>query len=178
MITERKLSSQARKHLPSGSFVFPKQRKYPIEDKPPRNALARVSQHGSSEQKTKVRAAVHSKYPDIGEHLIDQLIPAPPKNESSWAWKSRALGRDRVFCPVCDQPFNLEHAQIQGARNEQGVYGYRCPHCGAFIDGDNEHPPTAGAIFHGETPTPGFESARAIANNLLDHCGHCPEDRE
>jgi|SRR5271157_2995382 len=70
MITERKLSYQARKHLPSGSFVFPGQRRYPIENKPhARNALARVAQHGSSSEKARVRSAVHSKYPDIGEGL-------------------------------------------------------------------------------------------------------------
>lgn len=81
-LQERKLSYQARKHLPKSDFVFPKGRRYPIEDKPhARNALARVSQHGSPSEKAKVRAAVHRKYPGIGENLIDQLIPAPPVDE-------------------------------------------------------------------------------------------------
>ncbi len=67
-VEERKLSYAAREKLSSGSFVFPKERRYPIPDKAhARNALARVAQHGSSEEKAKVRAAVHSKYPDIGE---------------------------------------------------------------------------------------------------------------
>jgi len=62
-----KLSHQERKHLKSSSFVFPGERRYPIEDKNhARNALARVSQHGSSSEKAKVRAEVHRKYPDIG----------------------------------------------------------------------------------------------------------------
>lgn len=62
-----KLTYKARKNLSGKSFVFPKDRAYPIEDKAhARNALARVSQHGSSEQKAKVRAAVHRKYPEIG----------------------------------------------------------------------------------------------------------------
>jgi len=73
---EKKLSYQARQNLPSSDFVFPKGRRYPIEDKPhARNALARVSQHGSSAEKAKVRSAVHSKYPGIGEGRV---------NESKW----------------------------------------------------------------------------------------------
>jgi hypothetical protein len=41
---------------------------YPIPDKPhARNALARVSQHGTPAEKAKVKAAVKAKYPDIGK---------------------------------------------------------------------------------------------------------------
>lgn len=62
-----KLTSKERKQLPTKSFALPGGR-YPIEDAShARNALARVSQHGSSEEQAKVRAAVHSKYPGIGE---------------------------------------------------------------------------------------------------------------
>lgn len=62
------LTAKTRSALNSKDFVFPAERKYPIEDKNhARNALARVSQHGSSEQKAKVRAAVHNKYPTIGQ---------------------------------------------------------------------------------------------------------------
>jgi len=32
-----------------------------------RNALARVSQHGSPTEKAKVRGAIHRKYPGIGK---------------------------------------------------------------------------------------------------------------
>lgn len=61
-----KLTAAARKHLSSGSFALPG-RRYPIEDKShARNALARVSQHGTPAEKAKVRAAVHRKYPGIG----------------------------------------------------------------------------------------------------------------
>jgi len=75
-VTERKLTSQARKNLPKSDFVFKKEKRYPIEDKAhARNALSRVSQNGSSSEKAKVRAAVHSKYPDIGECLVPPLGP-------------------------------------------------------------------------------------------------------
>ena len=66
--TGGKLTYQERKHLPKADFVFKAERKYPIEDKAhARNALARVSQFGSSSEKSKVRSAVHRKYPDIGQ---------------------------------------------------------------------------------------------------------------
>lgn len=71
------LTAKARQHLPRASFALPGKGigpkgagsgSYPIPDKShARNALARVSQHGSSEQKAKVRAAVHRKFPSIGE---------------------------------------------------------------------------------------------------------------
>jgi hypothetical protein len=71
-----KLDAAARKSLPKKDFALPSTRSksggkggYPIPDKShARNALARVSQHGSSEQKKEVRAKVHAKYPDIGKH--------------------------------------------------------------------------------------------------------------
>jgi uncharacterized protein DUF6582 len=63
-----KLTSKQRNRLSSSSFAEPKSRSYPIQDKShARNALARVSQHGSSAEKKQVRAAVHRKYPSIGK---------------------------------------------------------------------------------------------------------------
>lgn len=63
-----KLTSEERSELDSGDFVFPEDRSYPIHDEShARNALARVSQHGSAEEKVKVRAAVHRKYPHIAQ---------------------------------------------------------------------------------------------------------------
>lgn len=65
-ITEKKLTHKERKKLPKGSFVFPKERRYPIHDKAhARNALARVSAHGTPAEKKKVRAAVSRKFPGI-----------------------------------------------------------------------------------------------------------------
>lgn len=62
-----KLTTKQRKRLPRSDFALSGGR-YPINDKShARNALARVSQHGSSEEKAKVRAAVHRKFPGIGE---------------------------------------------------------------------------------------------------------------
>jgi hypothetical protein len=60
----RKLTGEARSSLSAGDFVFPEDRRYPIHDEShARNALARAS--GKPEE-SKVRAAVHAKYPGIG----------------------------------------------------------------------------------------------------------------
>ncbi len=75
-----RLTSKARKRLPTKAFAEPGKRKYPIEDKAhARNALARVSQHGSPAEKTKVRAAVHRKYPGIGRKSGGQKRFTPGK---------------------------------------------------------------------------------------------------
>ena len=72
-----KLSYGARQRLPSSSFALPGKGKgksgkgpgsYPIPDAAhARNALARVAQHGSSAEKARVRAKVHSRFPNIGK---------------------------------------------------------------------------------------------------------------
>jgi hypothetical protein len=61
-----KLSTAARKALPTKSFAEPDKRKYPIENEAhAKNALSRVSQAGTSAEKAKVKAAVKKKYPSI-----------------------------------------------------------------------------------------------------------------
>ena len=62
-----KLTTKQRKAIPGKDFAGP-DRSYPIEDEShARNALSRVSANGSPELKARVRAAVHRKYPDIGQ---------------------------------------------------------------------------------------------------------------
>jgi len=68
-----KLTTAARKKLPTKAFALPSKREggkggYPIPDAShARNALARVSQHGSPSEKKTVRAKVHAKFPGIGQ---------------------------------------------------------------------------------------------------------------
>ena len=62
----KELTTEKRKSLPDSSFVFPKDRSYPINDKNhAQNALARVEQHGTPEEKAKVKRKVKEKYPDM-----------------------------------------------------------------------------------------------------------------
>ena len=64
-----KLSSAARKALPTKSFAEPDKRKYPIENEVhAKNALSRVSQSGSPAEKATVRSAVKEKYLSIGKN--------------------------------------------------------------------------------------------------------------
>lgn len=59
------LDANARAHIAAHNFALPGGR-YPIHDiNHARNALARVAQNGSTEEKAKVKAAVHKKYPSI-----------------------------------------------------------------------------------------------------------------
>lgn len=63
-----KLTAKARRAIPANDFALPGGR-YPIEDAShAQNALARVSQNGTPEEKAKVRSAVASKYPTMEQH--------------------------------------------------------------------------------------------------------------
>lgn len=65
-----KLSTTKRNSLPARAFALPG-RRYPIPDASHgRNALARVSQNGTPEEKSKVRAAVHRKFPSMGRKAV------------------------------------------------------------------------------------------------------------
>lgn len=60
------LTAAGRERIAPKNFALPGGR-YPIHDAShARNALARVSQYGTAEEQSKVRAAVHRKYPGIG----------------------------------------------------------------------------------------------------------------
>jgi len=55
-----------RKRMRSSSFALPRERKYPVIDKSHgKNALARVEQHGTTQQKRIVRRKVHAKFPSL-----------------------------------------------------------------------------------------------------------------
>ena len=62
-----KLTTAARKKIPTGKFALAG-RRYPIEDAShARNALSRVSQFGTPSEKATVRAKVHRRYPSMGK---------------------------------------------------------------------------------------------------------------
>jgi hypothetical protein len=65
-----KLTSSARKKLPKSKFAIPKKApesgSYPVDtENRARNALARVSQHGTPAEKAAVRAKVKREFPTI-----------------------------------------------------------------------------------------------------------------
>lgn len=62
-----RLKAKQRKRMKSSTFALPGKRKYPIPDKAhARNALSRVSQHGTPREKAQVRRAVRRKFPSVG----------------------------------------------------------------------------------------------------------------
>lgn len=62
----RRNTKAGRKAMSPKSFALPRAKKYRIDDLPhARNALARVSQHGSPAQKKAVRRAVVRKFPSL-----------------------------------------------------------------------------------------------------------------
>ncbi len=70
-----KLSRAARKQLPASSYAIPSKKpeagSYPIPDKAHgRNALARVSQHGTPTEKAAVRRKVKAKFPSIKQRTV------------------------------------------------------------------------------------------------------------
>lgn len=88
-----KLTTAGRKKISAKNFAGP-DRSYPIEDAShARNALARVSQHGSPELKAKVRAKVKAKYPGIeqskGKHASQ---PHPKTNPGFYDTEPHAPG--------------------------------------------------------------------------------------
>lgn len=80
-----KLSYKKRKKLPGKDFAEPGKRKYPVNDKAhARNALARVSQHGTAAEKAAVRKKVHAKFPEIGEHRKKAPHRKRSSRKKSW----------------------------------------------------------------------------------------------
>ena len=66
MVKEEELSTDERKALPDSAFVFPKERKYPINDiDHARAALSMGAQHATASEYAKIKAAVKKKYPEI-----------------------------------------------------------------------------------------------------------------
>jgi hypothetical protein len=60
------LTALGRKHIAKKNFALPGGR-YPIHDQAhARNALARVAQHGTVEERATVERKIHAKYPSIG----------------------------------------------------------------------------------------------------------------
>lgn len=69
-----KLTAKERKQIAPKNFALSGGR-YPIEDAShARNALARVSQHGSPSEKAEVRSKVAAKYPGIKQGSVGREV--------------------------------------------------------------------------------------------------------
>jgi len=96
-----KLTTAERKRLPKKDFALPG-RRYPVNDRShAANALARVSQFGSPEEKVKVRAKVRAKYPDMGKESRGGLVGQTDGSSAAIAAGGSALSvASRVTQPA------------------------------------------------------------------------------
>jgi hypothetical protein len=70
----KKLTYRERQQLPDSAFAIPEERKYPIHDKAHAiNALARVSQYGTPEERQRVREAVYRRYPELRKKREERI---------------------------------------------------------------------------------------------------------
>ena len=77
------LTTEERAELPESAFAIPEERAYPIMDRVHAiNALARVSQHGSEDEKRMVRFSVFKHYPDLKED--DEDTNPDKKDMANW----------------------------------------------------------------------------------------------
>lgn len=95
------LDANARAHIAPHNFALPGGR-YPIHDaNHARNALARVSQNGTPEEKAKVRAAVHKKYPGIGKAKGGMIeADSASKSLNERAYETVKGGLNKVASPL------------------------------------------------------------------------------
>ena len=113
-VEKDELTTEGRKHIAEGNFAIPSERKYPIHDiSHARNALARVSQHGTPDEKKKVQNAVYRKYPS--------LKPDVEKEESLSEKAKLALKASaRILAPHKDE-INADH--LSQVANAIGIGG-------------------------------------------------------
>jgi hypothetical protein len=67
LVEKAKLKAKARNALPKSAFALPDSREYPIHDENHARAALSMLHNASPEQQSKIKAAVHRRYPDIGE---------------------------------------------------------------------------------------------------------------
>jgi len=70
----KKLTYRERQRLPDSAFAIPEERKYPIHDEAhAKNALARVAQFGTPEERRRVREAVYRRYPHLKKQREERI---------------------------------------------------------------------------------------------------------
>lgn len=84
VLNKAKLKAKQRNALSDSDFAIPEDRAYPIHDEShARNALSRVSANGTPDEKKRVRAAVHRKYPNIGKEDAEKAMQTQDQYEST-----------------------------------------------------------------------------------------------
>lgn len=78
-----KLSAAERSKLKSGDFALPKERAYPMHTvEHARDSMSRADQSAAPDEKSRVRAAVHKRYPKLAAEKRDMDPNDQPAKKS------------------------------------------------------------------------------------------------
>lgn len=122
---DAELSTEERNNLKGTTFVFPKERRYPIPDMShARNALARAS--GKSEESA-VKAAVFKKFPSLKEH--SKHDPESPKDDCAHCMHD-SEGKEPAH-----EAQNRQAAMLASEHDSKHGRHEDCPFCKARKDG-------------------------------------------
>lgn len=84
------LTAKGRNQIKEKNFAIPEKEKYPINDMAhARNALARVSQFGTEQERKEVREKVYRRYPSLREEFEQRHGTSPLKKD---VLKKKMLG--------------------------------------------------------------------------------------
>jgi|GEM_PF-1707969 len=133
------LSQAKREKLPAKSFAVPESKakkigvageiqgeskgKYPIPDeKHARNALARVSQHGTPAEREAVRKKVYAKYPQLREGFEERHGESPTSKENVKKVEQGGIGKTSqaklIFMDKVAREIARQHAEVAKGYNE------------------------------------------------------------
>ena len=100
----KELTEGAREDLPDSAFALPG-RKYPISDVAhAKNALARVSQFGTSAERETVRKKVYAKYPELKKNFEERKGESPTSEENVTKEKLGAMSTGMPATPKTKIP--------------------------------------------------------------------------
>ena len=77
LLAKAKLKTKGRNALPADAFALPGTREYPIHDVSHARAALSMLHNASPEQQSKIKAAVHRRYPEIGADVSAKKEGAP-----------------------------------------------------------------------------------------------------
>lgn len=67
-----KLSAEERSKLKAGDFALPKERAFPMHTvEHARDSLSRSGQDSAPDERAKVKAAIHKRYPQLSRGAVD-----------------------------------------------------------------------------------------------------------
>lgn len=108
------LTTTKRDDLATGDFAIPETRSYPIHDENhARDALARVEQYGTPDEKSRVRSAVQKRYPQMqvtgkattGQNAKSDTARAGSEPTMRDIFKpGKRVGKDSAAKPAPQQP--------------------------------------------------------------------------